>query len=192
MKRTTFTALGLVAMTFVACNTSTKENTKTIVAEEVVITETIPQETTTQFEEKAMEDCISYSKILNDIKLMEIAEAQRVSDSIAAAELSLKESLAKAVAAQKKRAASPEELAKRAQEAELWFETNYASAMKTYNATYEGLRVKLTTEGTIYEVALLVNGEWKKDQQLMKHLAKVKVTNDLAPGKAVAITVKNA
>ncbi len=191
MKRTTFTTLGLAAMTFIACNTETKKEV-TPAVQEASITEKVAVETTTQFEEKSMEDCISYSKIVNDIKLLEAAELQRENDSIAAAELSLKEALAKAVAAQKKRESTPEALAKRAQEAELWFETNYASAMKTYNAQYEGLRIKLTTAGTIYEVAMLVNGEWKEDQQLMKHLGKVKVTKDLAPGKAVAITVKNA
>jgi hypothetical protein len=190
MKRTVFTAVGLVAMTFIACNTATEKNTKEVV-EEVVITETVTQETTTQFEEKAMEDCIAYSKILNDIKLIEALEAQRLNDSIVAAEVSLKEALAKAEVVKKKRESTPEALAKRAQEAELWFQTNYASVMKTYNSNYKGLRIKLTTEGTIYEVALLVNGEWKEDKQLMKHLAKVKVTKDLAPGKAVAITVKN-
>lgn len=191
MKRTVFTALGLVAMTFVACNTATEKNTKEVV-KEVVIEETVTPETTTQFEEKALEDCIAYSKVLNDIKLMEIAEAQRINDSMVAAEISLKEALAKSVAAEKKRRSTPEALAKRAQEAELWFQTNYASAMKTYNTNYEGLRIKLTTEGTIYEVALFVNGEWKEDQNLMKYLEKIEVTEDFEPGKAVAITVKNA
>ncbi|QHI35807.1 hypothetical protein IMCC3317_11550 [Kordia antarctica] len=191
MKRTVFTAVGLVAMTFIACNTSTKEST-TQKVQEVTITENVAQETTVQFEEKAMDDCIAYSKTLNDIKLMEAAEAQREIDSIAAAELSLKEALAKAELAERKRESTPEALAKSAKEAELWFETNYASALKTYNVQYDGLRVKLTTEGTIYEAALFVNGEWKEDQQLVKHLAKVKVAKELAPGKAVAITVKNA
>jgi len=186
MKRTTFTIAGLVAMTFIACNTETKKEVTSTTQEKVAV------ETTTQFEEKAMEDCIAYAKIMNDIKLMEAAALQREKDSIAAAELSLKEALAKAEAAKKKRVATPEELAKRAQEAELWFETNYGIAVKTYHPNYEGLRVKLTTEGTIYEVQMLVNGEWKEDPQLMNHLAKVKVTKDLAPGKAVAIMVKNA
>ena len=190
MKRTTFTAVGLVAMTFVACNTATKTETPTV--QETAVTETVTRETTTQFEEKAMEDCIAYSKIMNDIKLLEAAELQQKTDSIEAAEISLKEALAKAVAAKKKRESTPEALAKRAQEAELWFETNYANAMKTYNAQYEGLRIKLTTEGTIYEVSSWVNGQWKNDQNLLKHLAKVKVNKGLAPGKAVAITVKNA
>lgn len=191
MKRTTFTALGLVAITFVACNTEPKKE-GTLATQKGAITQKVAVETTTQFEEKAMEDCIAYAKIMNDIKLMEAVALQREKDSIAAAELSLKEALAKAEAAKKKRASTPEALAKRAQEAELWFETNYGIAVKTYHPNYEGLRVKLTTEGIIYEVQMLVNGEWKEDPQLMNHLAKVKVTKELAPGKAVAITVKNA
>ena len=101
MKRTTFTAVGLVAMTFVACNTATKTETPTV--QETAVTETVTRETTTQFEEKAMEDCIAYSKIMNDIKLLEAAELQQKTDSIEAAEISLKEALAKAVAAKKNR-----------------------------------------------------------------------------------------
>jgi hypothetical protein len=139
-----------------------------------------------------MEDCIAYSKVLNDIKLMEAAEAQREADSIAKAELELKEALAKAEAARKKRESSPEYLAKKAKEAEVWFQTNYGEVVKAYEANFEGLRVKLTTKGDIYEVALFVNGAWKKDQELMKQLEKVKVNKALAPGKAVAITVKSA
>ncbi|EDP96126.1 hypothetical protein U8527_14540 [Kordia algicida OT-1] len=190
MKRTTFTVLGLAAMTFVACNTTPKQEVTPAVKE--VTKENIAVETTKQFEEKAMEDCIAYSKIVNDIKLMEAFEAQRVADSIAKAELELKEALAKAEEAKRKRASTPEALAKRAKEAELWFETNYANTVKAYNKNHEGLRVKLTTNGNIYEVALLVNGEWITDQKLMRELEKVEVSNELAPGKAVAITVKNA
>ncbi|MGH1384120.1 hypothetical protein [Kordia sp.] len=191
MKRTTFTTLGLAAMTLIACNTSTKE-VKTEKVQDLNKVENVAEETTTQFEEKALEDCIAYSKVVNDIKLMEAAEAQKVADSIAKAELDLKEALAKAVEARKKRESTPEALAKRAKEAELWFKANYESVVKAYDSSYEGLRVKLTTEGDIYEVALFVNGEWKKDQKLMKQLEKVEVTKDLAPGKAIAITVKNA
>lgn len=191
MKRTTFTTLGVAAMTLIACNTSTKE-VKTEKVQDLNKVENVAEETTTQFEEKALEDCIDYAKVVNDIKLMEAAEAQKVSDSIAKAELALEEALAKAEAAKKKRASTPEAIAKRAKEAELWFKANYESVVKAYNSNYEGLRVKLTTEGDIYEVALFVNGEWKKDQKLMKQLEKVEVTKDLAPGKAVAITVKNA
>ncbi|WP_420573979.1 hypothetical protein [Kordia sp.] len=191
MKRTTFTTLGVAAMTFIACNTATKEN-KTTEVQEVEVKETVATETTLQFEEKAMEDCIAYSKIVNDIKLMEIAEAQKIEDSIVKAELELKEALAKAAEAKRKRESTPEALAKRAKEAELWFKANYESIVKAYNSNYEGLKVKLTTEGNIYEVALFVNGEWKKDQKLMKQLEKVEVTKSLAPGKAIAITVKNA
>jgi hypothetical protein len=191
MKRTTFTAVGLVAMTFIACNTSTKEQQVENV-QELKTTENIVEETTQEFEEKAMEDCIAYSKVLNDIKLMEAAEAQRKADSIAKAELELKEALAKAEAARKKRESSPEYLAKRAKEAELWFQTNYGEVVAAYNKNFEGLRVKLTTEGDIYEVALYVNGTWEKDQKLMQQLEKVEVNKEFAPGKAVAITVKNA
>lgn len=191
MKRTTFTTLGLAAMTLIACNTSTKE-VKTEKVQDLNKVENVAEETTAQFEEKALEDCIAYSKVVNDIKLMEAAEAQKVADSIAKAELDLKEALAKAVEARKKRESTPEALAKRAKEAELWFKANYESVVKAYDSSYEGLRVKLTTEGDIYEVALFVNGEWKKDQKLMKQLEKVEVTKDLAPGKAIAITVKNA
>jgi len=191
MKRTTFTVLGVAAMTFIACNTETKE-VKAENVQDLNKVENIAEETTIQFEEKAMEDCIAYSKILNDIKLLEAQEAQKVADSIAKVELEMKESLAKAEAARKKRENTPEALARRAKEAELWFKTNYESVVKAYNSNYEGLKVKLTTEGDIYEVSLLENGEWKKDQKLMKQLEKVEVTKDLAPGKAIAITVKNA
>lgn len=190
MKRTTFTVLGLAAMTFVACNTAPKQEVTPTV--EAVTTENIAVETTVEFEEKAMEDCIAYSKIINDIKLMEVAEAQRLDDSITQVALELKEALAKAAAAKRKLESTPEALAKRAKEAELWFETNYANTVKAYNINHEGLRVKLTTEGDIYEVALFVNGEWIQDMKLMKELEKVEVSNELAPGKAVAITVKNA
>ncbi|MFK7747530.1 MAG: hypothetical protein AB8B65_04015 [Kordia sp.] len=191
MKRTTFTTLGVAAMTLIACNTSTKEvkTEKAAVPQKV---ENVAQETTTQFEEKAMEDCIAYSKIQNEIKLMEAMEAARVTDSIANAELALQETLAKAVAAQKKRESTPEALAKRAVEAELWFKANYESVVKAYKSNYDGLRVRLTTEGDVYEAALLINGEWKVDMKLMEKLEKVEVTKDLAPGKAVDITVKNA
>lgn len=191
MKRTTFTTLGLAAMTFVACNTSTKKEAVKETQEANTV-KNVAVETTTQFEEKAMEDCIAYSKIMNDIKLMEAAEAQKEADSIAEAELALKEALAKAEAVRKKRESTPEALARRAKEAELWFEANYANTVKLYNANHEGLRIKLTTEGTIYEVALWVNGTWKNDQKLKSELEKVQVTKALAPGKAVAITVKNA
>ncbi|WP_298519528.1 hypothetical protein [uncultured Kordia sp.] len=191
MKRSTFTVLGVAAMTFVACNTNTKE-VKTEKVEAINKVENVAEETTIQFEERSMEDCIAYSKILNDIKLLEAAEAQKEADSIAKAELDMKQALAKAEAARKKRESSPEYLAKRAKDAELWFKANYESVVKAYNSNYEGLKVKLTTEGDIYEVSLFLNGEWKKDQKLMEQLEKVEVSNDFEPGKAVAITVKNA
>ena len=123
---------------------------------------------------------------------MESAAAARKADSIAKAELELKEALAKAEAARKQRESSPAYIAKRAQEAEAWFKANYETVVKAYNANYEGLRVKLTTEGDIYEVALFIDGEWKQDDNLMKQLENVKVTNEFEPGRAVSITVKNA
>ncbi len=191
MKRTTFTVLGVAALTVMACNTPTKEN-KVEAVKTLNTIENVAVETTTQFEEQALEDCIAYAKMQDEIKLAEAAAAQREADSIAKAELALKEALAKAVAAKKQRESSPAYLAQKAQEAEAWFKANYGSVVKAYNSNYEGLRVKLTTEGDIYEVALFVNGEWIKDQNLLNQLEKVEVTNDFAPGKAVAITVKNA
>ncbi|AXG71771.1 hypothetical protein KORDIASMS9_04029 [Kordia sp. SMS9] len=191
MKRTTFTALGLAALTVIACNTATKEN-KVEAVKTLQPIENIVEETTTQFEEKAMEDCIAYAKMQDEIKLMEAAAAQREADSIATVELELKKALEKAVAAKKKRESSPAYLAQKAAEAEAWFKANYEGVVKAYDSNYEGLRVKLNTEGNIYEVALFVNGEWIKDQNLMKQLEKVEVTHEFEPGKAVAITVKNA
>lgn len=191
MKRATFTALGVAAMTFIACNTKTKE-VQTESVQELNTVENIVEETTSQFEEKALEECIAYAQVLDDIKLMEAAAAQRKADSIAQAELELKEALAKAEAARKKRESSPVYLAERAKEAEAWFKANYENIVKAYDSNYEGLKVKLTTEGDIYEVSLFVNGEWIKDQDLLKQLEKVEVTNEFEPGRAVAITVKNA
>ena len=191
MKRTTFTAVGLVAMTFIACNTSTKEQQVENV-QELKTTENIVEETTQEFEEKAMEDCIDYAKVQNEMKLQSALEAQRIADSIAKAELEIQEAIAKAEAARKKRESSPEYLAKRAKEAEAWFKTNYESVVKAYDSNYEGFRVKLTTEGDIYEVALFVNGEWKNDDNLLKQLEQVEVTEQFELGRAVAITVKNA
>lgn len=188
MKRITFITLGLTAISFIACNTTVKEEKKEVPAPK---TEKVVLETTTQFETQALEDCIDYSKTLNDLKLLQAAEAQRVADSIAAAELELKEALAKAEAAKRKRESTPEMLAKRAKEAELWFEENYASVVKAYNANFDGVRVKMNTEGTIYDVALFTNGEWKVDETLKSELQKVQVANNLAEGKAVAITVGN-
>ncbi|MEM6720601.1 MAG: hypothetical protein AAF611_14835 [Bacteroidota bacterium] len=191
MKRSTFTVLGLVAMTFFACNTEKKE-VKAENVQELNQVENIAEETTTQFEEKAMEDCIAFAKIQNEIKLMEAAEAQRKADSIAKAELDMQEAIAKAEAARKKRESSPAYLAQRAKDAEVWFKANYESVIKSYDPFYEGLRVKLTTEGDIYEVALFIEGEWRADQNLLNQLEKVEVTEDFEPGRAVAITVKNA
>lgn len=190
MKRTVFTAVGLVAMTFIACNTSTKENKAQEVAQPEVI-ESVVEETTTQFEEKAMEDCVAYARILNDIKLMEATEAQRREDSLAAAEKALKEALAKTEALKRKRASTPEALAKRAKEAEAWFEANYGEIVEAYAPKYKGLRVKMATDGEIYKVEMLVNGKWKKDQELLNRLTKIKVEKELAEGNAVSITVKN-
>ena len=191
MKRTTFTLVGLAAMTFIACNTKTKE-VKAENVEELNQVENIVEETTTEFEEKAMEDCIDYAKVQNEMKLQSALEAQRIADSIAKAELEIQEAIAKAEAARKKRESSPEYLAKRAKEAEAWFKTNYESVVKAYDSNYEGFRVKLTTEGDIYEVALFVNGEWKNDDNLLKQLEQVEVTEQFELGRAVAITVKNA
>jgi hypothetical protein len=193
MKRTVFTALGLVALTFIGCNLSTKE--ATVVTEKeapvAMITVATPTQTTSEFEAQALEECIAIAQMMDEVKLVEAAAEQKLNDSLVKAEEALKIALEKSIAAQKRRMETPEALAKRAQEAELWFETNYATAMEQYKANYEGLRINLTTDGVIYDVQMFVNGEWKKDQELMKHLAKVKVTKDLAPGKAVAITVKN-
>jgi hypothetical protein len=191
MKRTTFTVLGLAAITFLACNTTTKENNVEEV-KELQNTENVAEQTTTQFEEKALEECIAYAKIQDEIKLMEAAEAQRKADSIAKAELELKEALARAEAARKKRESSPAYIAQKAKEAELWFKANYESVVKAYKVNLEGLQVKMTTEGNIYEVLVYENGEWKQDEKLLEQLEKVEVTNEFAPGKAVAITVKNA
>lgn len=191
MKRTTFTVLGVAALTVMACNTSTKEN-KVEAVKTLQPIEYVVEETTTQFEEQAMEDCIAYVKMQDEIKLMEATAAQYEADSIAKAELALKQALAKAVAAKKKRESSPAYLAQKAAEAEAWFKANYGSVVKAYESNYQGLRVKLNTEGAIYEVALFVNGQWIKDQNLMKQLEKVQVSNEFAPGKAVAITVKNS
>lgn len=191
MKRTTFTVVGLVAMTLIACNTKTKE-VKAENVEEQNKVENIVEETTTEFEEKAMEEYIDYAKAQNEIKLQAAAEAQRIADSIAKAELEIQEAIAKAEAARKKRESSPAYLAKRAAAAEAWFKTNYESVVKAYDSNYEGLRVKLTTEGDVYEVALFVNGEWKNDDNLLKQLEQVEVTEQFELGRAVAITVKNA
>lgn len=188
MKRTVFITLGFAAITFIACTTSVKkEEQHTVIKDkqDEVVT------TTTQFETQALEDCIAYSETMNELKLLEAAETARIADSIAAAELKLKEALAKAEAAKRKRESTPEMLAKRAKEAELWFQTNYGSVVKAHQTKFDGLRVKMTTEGTIYDVSLFVNGEWKTDEVLMDALQKVKVSNNIANGRAVAITVKS-
>ena len=70
MKRTTFTLLGLLALTFTACNFSTQ---KEVTEEKVAVETTIPvaTETTSEFEAKALEECIAIAQAMDDIKLME-------------------------------------------------------------------------------------------------------------------------
>lgn len=193
MKRTTFTVLGLVALAFTACNFSTNETTKTT-QEEVAVETTIPVETqtTSEFEAKALEECIAIAQMMDEVKLMEAQAEQRLNDSLAKAEKELAIALEKSIAAKKKRARTPEQLAKEAKKAELWFQENYASVMEKYNLNYKGLRIKFATNGEMYDVQTLVNGEWKKDKKLMQILEKVEVKKDLSLGNAVSITVSQA
>ncbi len=64
--------------------------------------------------------------------------------------------------------------------------------MEKYNLNYKGLRIKFATNGEMYDVQTLVNGEWKKDKKLMQILEKVEVKKDLSLGNAVSITVSQA
>lgn len=188
MKRTTFTVLGLVALAFTACNFSTKQE---VTEEKVAIETTIPvaTETTSEFEAKALEECIAIAQMMDEVKLLEAQTEQRLNDSLAQAEEELKLALEKSIAAKKKRARTPEQLAKEAREAELWFQENYASVMAKYDFHYKGLKIKFATDGAMYDVQTLVNGEWKKDEKLLQILEKVEVNKDLDLGNAVSITV---
>jgi len=190
MKRTVFTALGLVTLGFTACNFSTKEATQTTQAA-VAIETTIPvaTQTTSEFEAKALEECIAIAQTMDNVKLMEAQAEQRLNDSLAQAAEELKLALEKSIEAKKRRARTPEQLTKEAREAELWFQENYASTMEKYDFHYKGLRIKFATDGAMYDVQTLVNGEWKKDKDLLEILEKVEVNKDLDLGNAVSITV---
>lgn len=191
MKRTTFTLLGLATLAFTACNFSSP---KEVTQEKVSVATTIPMttETTSEFEAKALEECIAIAQRMDDIKLMEAQEKQRLNDSLVEAEKALKDALAKSIAAKKKKARTPAQLAKGAREAELWFQENYAAVMEKYDFKYKGVKIKFATNGKMYDVQTLVNGEWKKDEKLFKILEKVEVTKDLYLGNAVSITVSKA
>ncbi|WP_298420199.1 hypothetical protein [uncultured Kordia sp.] len=188
MKRTTFTVLGLVALAFTACNFSTKQE---VTEEKVAVETTIPvaTETTSEFEAKALKECIAIAQMMDEVKLMEAQAEQRLNDSLVKAEEELRLALEKSIAAKEERARTPEQLAKEAKRAERWFQENYASVMEKNNLNYKGLRIKFATNGEMYDVLTLVNGEWKKDEKLLKILEKVEVNKDLSIGNAVSITV---
>ena len=191
MKRTVFTALGLVTLAFTACNFSTKEATQVTQEKVAVVETTIPvaTQTTSEFEAKALEECIAIAQTMDYVKLVEAQTEQRLNDSITQAAAELKLALEKSIAAKKRRARTPEQLTKEAREAELWFQDNYASTMEKYDFHYKGLRIKFATDGAMYDVQTLVNGEWKKDEKLLEILEKVEVNKDLDLGNAVSITV---
>ncbi|WP_046759102.1 hypothetical protein [Kordia jejudonensis] len=188
MKRTTFTVLGLVALAFTACNFSTNEKAQ-VPQEEVAITIPVETQTTSEFEAKALEECIAIAQAMDEIKLMEAQAEQRLNDSLVQAEEELKIALAKSIEAEKKRARTPEVLAQEAKKAELWFQENYASVMEKYDSDYKGLKIKFATNGAMYDVQKLVDGAWKKDEKLLQILEKVQVNNDLDLGNAVSIIV---
>ncbi|WP_430408994.1 hypothetical protein [Kordia sp.] len=191
MKRTVFTALGLVALAFTACNFSTNETKETtaVVGEEMATVVPVATQTTSEFEAQALEECIAIAQAMDEIKLMEAQAEQQLNDSLMEVTEELKLALQKSIAAEKKRARTPEQLAKGAREAELWFQENYASVVTKYDANYKGLKIKFATDGVLYDVQTLVNGEWKKDLKLMDILTKVKVNKELGLENAVSITV---
>ena len=103
MKRTAFTALGLSVMLFLACNFSSEQEV-TERKEDLETTSSIPMETTSEFEAKALDECIVIVQRINEQKLKKAHEAQRLRENLAKAEKALNKALEKSIAVIKKRA----------------------------------------------------------------------------------------